>query len=54
MKDIRFNKGVKTVDTDVSIYHSKDLQKENQCGVRETTNKNKRNNSELKRKRKSK
>lgn len=32
MKDIRFNKSVKTVDTDVSIHHWKDLQKENQCG----------------------
>lgn len=33
MKDIGFNKGVKTIDSDVNIYYSRDWQKEIGVGV---------------------
>lgn len=33
MKDIGFNKGVKTIDSDVNIYYSRDRQKEIGVGV---------------------
>lgn len=54
MKGIEFNKVVKTIDSHVNIYYSRDWQKENWCRSRKTTNKNKGNNGELNRKRKSK